>query len=186
MVAVVAIEGLDMQRHAGVHRERLEPLPHQVGIELADLVAREVDLEHQHRPARNVERDARQRLVHRHVDAGIAVDAGHVAERLLHGLAERDADVLGGVVMVDVQVADRLHRDVDAGMAGQQIEHMVEEADTGRSAAHTRPIEVDRDLDVGLLGLALDRRLAHALPLGSRRPKTRLLTGRAPLLRDDV
>src|SRR5437763_764234 len=57
-------------------------------------------------------------------------------------------------------------RDVDARMAGEQVEHMVEEADPGGSTAHAGAVEVDRNLDVGLLGLALDRRLAH--PLGFR------------------
>ena len=103
-----AVERLDVQRHAGVHRERLEPLLHQLGVERADLVARELGLEHEKRPARNVDRHARQRLVHRHVHVGVARDALHVAERLLHRLAERDADVLGRVVLVDVQVALRL------------------------------------------------------------------------------
>src|ERR1700754_3583744 len=63
--------------------------------------------------------------------------------------------------MVDMQIAIRLHRDVDAGMPGQEIEHMVEEADAGCDMGHARSVEVDRNLDVGLLGLALDRRAAH-------------------------
>ena len=50
-------------------------------------------------------RDPGQRLVHRQMHVGIAGDAAHVAERLLDGLAERDADILGGVVVVDMQVA---------------------------------------------------------------------------------
>ena len=106
-------------------------------------------------------RDARQRLVHRHMHIGIAGDALHVAERLLHRLAERDADVLGGVVVVDVQVALGLDRDVDARVARQQIEHVVEEADAGRNRRDAPAVEVDFDLDVGFLGLALHRAFAH-------------------------
>ena len=70
------------------------------------------------------------------MDAGIAGDAGHGAERLLHRLAERNADIFGGVMVIDVEVADRLDRDVDARMPGQQIEHMVEKADSGRDLGH--------------------------------------------------
>ena len=88
---------------------------------------------------------------------GIAGDALHVAERLLDRLAERDADILGGVVVVDMQVALGLDRDVDARMPRQQVEHMVEKADAGRDVGHAGAVEVDGDLDVGFLGLALDR-----------------------------
>ena len=106
-------------------------------------------------------RDARQRLVHRHVHVGIAGDALHVAERLLHRLAERDADILGGVVMVDMQIALGLDRDVDARMPRQQIEHVIEEADAGRDLRAAGAVEIDFDLDVGFLGLALDGGFAH-------------------------
>ena len=77
--------------------------------------------------------------------------------------------------MVDMEVAIGLHGDVDAGMPGQQVEHMVEKADTGRNLGHARAIEVYRDLDVGFLGLALDGRCAHenCFPLAAWGPKTR-------------
>ena len=55
-----------------------------------------------------------KRLVHWHVHVGIPRDAFHIAECLLDGLAERDADIFGGMVMIDVQVALGLDRDVDA------------------------------------------------------------------------
>src|SRR5205085_3939768 len=97
----------------------------------------------------------------------------HVAERLLHRLPERDADVLGGVVMVDMQVALGVHRDVDARVARQQVEHVIEEADAGRNRRAAGAVEVDLDRDVGLLGLALYRRGAHVEPLEI----ARLLTG---------
>ena len=106
---------------------------------------------------------------------------GHGAERLLDGLAERNADVFGGVVVVDMEIAVGLDRDVDARMPRQQVEHVVEEADTGRNLGHACAVEVDRNLDVGLLGLALDGRRAHerCFPLslavlGHPWPKTRV------------
>ena len=46
-------------------------------------------------------------FLHRHMDAGIAAYAVHRAERLLHRLAQRDADILGRVMVIDVEVADR-------------------------------------------------------------------------------
>jgi len=46
----------------------------------------------------------------------------------------------------------------------QEIKHMVEEADTGRNVRDTFAIKINRDLDVGLLGGALDRALRPRLP----------------------
>jgi hypothetical protein len=154
-----------VQRDAGIHRECLEPFLHQLGVERADLVAHELGLEHQERPPGYVERDARQRLVHRHMHIGIARDALHVAESLANRLAERDADILGGVVVIDVQIALGLDRDVDARVARQQVEHVIEEADAGRHRRAAGPVEIDFDLDLGFLGLALHGRFAHFEPL---------------------
>src|SRR6185312_14942649 len=150
-----------MQGDAGIHGEGLEPLLHQLGVEGADLVAHELGVEHQIRPAGYVDGNAGQRLVHRHVHVGVAGDALHVAERLLHRLAERDADVLGRVVMVDVQVALGLDRDVDARMPRQEVEHVVEETDTSTYVRTALSLEIDRYLDLGFLGLAFHGAFAH-------------------------
>ena len=48
-----------------------------------------------------------------------------------HRLAERDADVLDGVVLIDVEIARRLQRQVEAAVPREQLEHVVEEADAG-------------------------------------------------------
>src|SRR5262245_48232207 len=47
VVVVAAVQRLDMQRDACIHREGLEPLLHQLGVERADLVAPELRLEYQ-------------------------------------------------------------------------------------------------------------------------------------------
>src|ERR1700743_2436253 len=119
------------------------------------------------------------------MDAGIAGDPGDGAERLLDRLAERDTDIFCGVMVIDMKVAIRLHRDVDARMPGQQIQHMVEKADPGGNLGYACPIEVDGHLDIGLFGLALDGRGAHetCFSLSKTRPFNRLMT--PSLLRDD-
>jgi hypothetical protein len=102
--------------------------------------------------------------IHRHVHARVARDALHVAERLFHRLAERNADILGRMMVVDVQVALGPHADVDARMTRQQIEHVIEEANAGRDLGRAGAIEVHRHLDVGFLGLSSHRALAHHHP----------------------
>ena len=99
---------------------------------------------------------SRQRLVHGKVDRGVAGDAAPLAERLGDRLAERDAGVLDGVVVVDVQVALGLDRHVDQRMARQLLQHMVEEADAGGDVEAAGAVDIDGDRDRGLLGLAAD------------------------------
>ena len=82
-------------------------------------------------PAGEIDHHARQRLVERHVGVAVAADALLVADRLGDRLAERDADVFDRVVAVDVQVALGVDVEVDQAVAGDLVEHVVEEADAG-------------------------------------------------------
>src|SRR5271168_4148394 len=160
-MAVDAIQRLDVQRHARVHRQRLEELAHQLDVEAADLRRRERRPKHEEWSAGDVDRDAGQRLVHRQQAVGPAGDAALLAERLAQGLAERDSDVLDRMVIVDVQVALRANVHVDQRMARQLIQHMIEETDAGRDFRRARTVEVDFDLDRSLVGLARNGALTH-------------------------
>src|SRR6202034_3450209 len=131
VMAVDAVERLDMQREPGISGEGLEELAHQGGVESADPLGREFDLKDEERPPRHVERDPRQRFVHRQQAAGIAGQAALVAERLGKRLAQRAAGVLDRVVIVDVAVPLGPNGEVDEGMARQLVEHMIEKSDPG-------------------------------------------------------
>ena len=50
-------------------------------------------------------------------------------------------------------------RDVDQRMAGELLQHVVEEADAGRDVVGAGAVEIDGGRDLGLLGLARDGRL---------------------------
>ena len=158
-----------MQRHRGVDGESLEPFLHQFGVERTHLVAHEFSAEDEKRPAGNVDRHARERLVHGNVDIGVARNAFHIAERLLHRLAERDPDILGGVMMIDMQVALSLDLDVDARVTRQQIEHVIEKTYARGDGRTAFAVKVDRNLDGGFLGGTFHRRLAHGLLRGAQR-----------------
>src|SRR3954447_6634238 len=100
MVAVLSVEGLHVERQARIDGEGLMELTHQLGVENADLFRREGGPEHQEGSARYVEGHARQGLVHREMDVGIARDALFIAKRLQDGLTERDARILGRMMLV--------------------------------------------------------------------------------------
>ena len=110
-------------------------------------VGRQLGVEDAERPAGDVDRALGQRLVHRHHGGAVAPDPGAVAERLVERLAEHDADVLDGVVGAGLEVAVRLDLQAEPAVAGEQVEHVVEEADAGRRA-RLSPVEVEREPDL--------------------------------------
>ena len=63
-----------------------------------------------------------------------------VAQRLRKGLADGDADILHGVMAVDVQVTGGFDVQIEAAMTGDLIEHVVEETDTGVELALARAV----------------------------------------------
>ena len=79
------------------------------------------------------------------------------------GLAEGDADVLDGVVRARLEIAVGFHLQAEPAVAAEQVEHVVEEADAGRGGDFAA-VEVHRDLDPGLVRVALDCCLACHQP----------------------
>ena len=58
-----------------------------------------------------------------------------------HGLAEHDADVFDGVVLIHVEIARRLQRQIEAAVPREQLQHVIEEADAGRDRRTSRAVE---------------------------------------------
>ena len=71
-----------------------------------------------------------------------------VADRLGKGLAEHDPDILDGMVVIDMQVAGRLHLQVDQRVAGERRQHMVEETDARGDLGLPRAVEVEVNLNI--------------------------------------
>ena len=139
-----------MQGDAGIEGEGAEELLEQLGVHVADLVAGEGDRPGEEGAAGDVDRRLGQGLVHRQQGLAVAADAALVAERLAQRLAEHDADILGGVVEVDMQVALGLHRQVQQGVAAERRQHVVEEADAGGDLDLARAVERQGGADIGL------------------------------------
>lgn len=95
----------------------------------------------------------------------VAADALPVADRFRDGLAERDADVLDRMVIVDVRVPMRFDVEIDETMARDLVEHMVEKRDARRKLLPAGAVEVDLHTDLRFAGVANDLRHAHGVSL---------------------
>ena len=70
------------------------------------------------------------------------------AKGLADGLAERDAHVLDRVVGVDVQIARRRQREIEAAVPREQLEHVVEEPDAGAHVIPAAAVDLQAKPDV--------------------------------------
>src|SRR6185295_2713420 len=89
-------------------------------------------------------------------------DALARAERLRHRLAERDAEVLDGVVLIDVEIAGRVDPQIEGAVARDELQHVIEEADAGAHAVLALALEAERQRDLRLGRPAIDYRAAHS------------------------
>ena len=90
-----------------------------------------------------------------------AFHAPHLAQGLGKGVAETNAHVLDGVVVIHPGVTGAGHGEVKGPVAGKAREHVVEEPDAGLDVVFSRPVQVQGQGDVGLAGLAPDVALSH-------------------------
>src|SRR6185503_2902537 len=161
VVSVVAAQVVDVQADQRVIDEALKELMGQIDVESADHRPGELDVVFESGPPGEVDDDPRQGLVERHIRVAVAHQPGFVAQRLLDRLAEGDADVLDGVMTVDVQIALGIDRQVDHAVARDLIEHVVEERYAGRKLGAAAAVEIDAYDDPRLASRPFDSRLTR-------------------------
>ena len=139
--ALVPALDREVQGQLRVQRQRAHELLDELVVEVADRAGRKRGLERAQPAPGDVDRARRPGLVHRDRGLAVAGDAGAVAERLVERLADADADVLDRVMGAGLEVAARLDAEVEAAVAGQQVEHVIEEADAGVALAGAVAVE---------------------------------------------
>ena len=131
----VAAGRLDVHREPPGLRERAEEVRGHAGLGL--------DLQLRVRPAAEVDRGARERVVHRHDRVAVARDPAAVAERLVERLAERERGVLDRVVVAGLEVAGALDDEVEPGVEGELLEEVVVDPGAGVDAHAARAVEAE-------------------------------------------
>ena len=151
VVAGSSVQDLHVHVGAGAKGEPLEEILDQLGLEIAHAANAELEIDDGVRASSQVDRRDCQRLVHRHDEVAGPVDAPAVAHRLRDGFTQRDAEILDGVVLIDVEVAGaraNVHAKV---LYGRSSHHHVEAV----FKAFARALRV---------ACARDERLAAMLP----------------------
>jgi hypothetical protein len=133
----------------------------QLGLKIADLWRRTFPIAHAVNAAGKVEGRHSEAIIHGHEEIAGAQNPAFVSQSLFDGFAERDADVLNRVVLVNVEVAFRAECEVEPAVARDLLEHVVEEADAGGNCSFPVAVEVQAERNVGFFGGALQRSFSH-------------------------
>lgn len=152
MMVVGAVMVQDMQRNAGILGQRLKELAHQFRVEGADLRCGKIDVPHKEGPAGNIDGSLGHRLVHGKVERGITGNAAPVAQRLGNRLADGDAGIFHGVVVIDMQVTLDLDLHVDQRMAAELVQHMVEKSHAGGNCRLAGAVDIHAHRNRGFVG----------------------------------
>lgn len=88
------------------------------------------------------------------VFVAVSGDGFAVVEGSCDGVSEGDCDVFDGVVWVDFEVTVAVDGEVEDGVGGKGVEHVVEEGDAGVGGGAPFTVEVEFDVDGGFCCLA--------------------------------
>ena len=117
-------------------------------------------------PAGAVEGHLHQSFIEGRHKVTKAVDAAAISEGLPKRLAQGDAHVLIGVVIVDMGVTSGTDRQIKEPMARQLMKHVIEEGHASAHLALATAIKTDGHTNLGFPGDAMDVSLpAHVRSL---------------------
>jgi hypothetical protein len=161
MVVVVASQQTHMQRKAPVEREGLQEVRDHLATQAADGVAAKRQVDTGVGSTAEIDCHVRERFVEWDSRIAEPADAASFTQGLIQRLTERDADILGGVVLVHVQVAFGLEGEVETGVPREAVKHVVEKADTCGDVRPARTVQVQQYFHAAFPGLAVHARGAR-------------------------
>src|SRR5689334_10943218 len=86
----------------------------------------------------------------------VAANARFVSHRLPDCLAETNADVFHGMVLVDLQIPLCTNRQIDDGVFGEQLQHVIEKTNSRLDRRLAGAVEIQFELNLCLASLPLD------------------------------
>jgi hypothetical protein len=138
---------------AHVIDESIKEIVNELGLQTAHQAHLDKILIDERGAATKVDGNKSQGFIHRQNEVAGAVNALAIAEGFREELPEHDAGVFDRVVLIDVEVAAGLEREIEAAVLREQLEHMVEKANARRYIVATASFELERALDLGLFGV---------------------------------
>jgi hypothetical protein len=134
----------------GAGSESLEEVFQELRLKVADALRFDGRPQYEVGAAAQVDSRHRQRFVHWHYKVACAVDASFVAQRLPHGLTQDKARVFDRVVLIDIQIAPRPQVQIEATVASEEFQHVIEKTNAGGDRIAAPTVETQTGTNIGL------------------------------------
>ncbi len=169
MVVRAAVHGFQVHVRARPPGEAVEEVLDQLALQVADQLGFHLGFDLAGDAPTQVHRRDAERFIHRHQEVARAVDAFLVAQGLVERFAERDADVLDGVVLIHIQIALAGEIQVERAVPCEQLQHVVEKPDARRDAVLALALDREPERDLGFGRIAVERGSALGFGFRARR-----------------
>ncbi len=148
----------------GMMHEAVEEIFYKFRLQVAHEADSNQIFENQRRTAAQINRNHSESLIHRLDKVSCTIDASPVAERLRKELAQDDAHIFHCVMLIDVEIAGGFQLQVEAAVLGEQLQHVIEEADAGGDFVAAAPFERQAPADLRFFRIAFNGRASHRVP----------------------
>src|SRR4030095_6991119 len=139
----------------------LEKVMNQLALQISHEAHLHAEVHDGVRPSAQIDGCHAEPLVPRHYAVPRAGDALAATERARHGFAERDADILDGVVLVDVEISLGADSKVEGAVSRHQLQHVIQKADAGGDVVAGVPFDAKAHANLRLASLPVDYGAAH-------------------------
>lgn len=156
VVAVASIVLDDMEVNEGVGGEGLPEIIDELRIELADFFSGEFEIADVPGAAAEIDGDGDEGLFHGEGETAVTDDALFIAPSFDECLAESDADIFDGVVLIDLKISVCLDCEVNEAVTGEEGEHVIEEADACVDLRGPGAVQIEAEFNRGFGGLSAD------------------------------
>jgi len=134
MMRRAAVKNAQMNIGASSLGEPLKKIFDQLSLKAANQARGEFRFDDTKRAAAEVNRGGGKSLIHGHQKIAGAENAFAIPEGGVDCFTESNTDVFDGVMLIDMEIASRFELEVESAVASDEIEHVVEEGDTGGNA----------------------------------------------------
>ena len=124
-MSVNATQVIDVQSYSGVVYKTTEELDAQIYVKVTHACTGKRNVELQAWTTGKIDNNTRKSFVQRDVGVAIASNARFIANRLCKCLTQGDANVLNGMVVINMGIALSDHLEVNHAVTGNLIQHMV-------------------------------------------------------------